>query len=78
MTADEQLRWRRAKEIFDAACDESAAEQVEIVEGMAAGDAALAADVGRLLAMQAQSSLTLDAPVNPCTLGLCALRRFSS
>lgn len=78
MTQAEQLRWRRAKEIFEVACDGSPGEQGEIIEGMASGDPALAADVWRLLAIQQQSGLTLDASASPSTLAPYGLIRFFS
>ena len=60
MTVSEQQHWRRAKEIFEAACDAPAALQRQVVEDLAGGDAALAAGVWRLLALQDHPSLTLD------------------
>lgn len=72
MTPSEQLRWRRAKQIFEAACDASASGQRRIVEEMAEGDSALAADVRRLLEMQQESGLTLDSPAQPLGPGMYA------
>ncbi len=72
MNEQERGRWRRAKEIFEAACEASASGQQRIVEEMAGGDAELAADVQRLLAMQNDSGLTLDSPAQPLGPGMYA------
>jgi len=70
MNQAEQARWRRAKEIFEQACDTSGSAQRRIVEELAGGDETLAADVNRLLAMQLESGLTLDRPAQPLSFGM--------
>ncbi|MBS1827884.1 MAG: protein kinase [Acidobacteria bacterium] len=72
MTASEQKRWRLAKEIFEAACEESPLRQQQIVREMVAGDLDLAADVQRLLSMQDDSGLTLDSTAQPLGPGMYA------